>query len=455
LTTKPSVSAWLDAQPLGPPLWALYAALSLLVAFDGFDAQVIGFVAPAIVEDWGIRPVALAPVFAAGLFGMAIGALSVSPIADRIGRRPILVGAGAAFGICVLITSFVRSVDELLLMRFLTGFALGGVFPNALSLGAEFTPARLRTKAVMLLAGCFTLGAAIGGACATAIIPIAGWRSLFLIGGFAPLIISLLLPFWVPESIKFLALKGAKAKLAFGLNRIFPHAATPADERLEIDEPSRVSLPIAHLFREGRGWPTILIWTISFANLLELYFLSNWLPTLLKGAHVPIKTALLASTLLQVGGTIGTVLLAFMTGRFKLVWLLAINFTVAAAAIFVIGFSVAAPALLLLSVSIAGFCVGGGQPGNNAVNAAYYPTFIRASGVGWAQGIGRFGSIAGSVLGGVFLQMHLSLNTLFMIASAPSVITVLALIALSKTSSWQTAYGVERLATDRTGANIR
>jgi len=138
-----------------------------------------------------------------------------------------------------------------------------------------------------------------------------------------------------------------------------------------------------------------------------------------------------------------------------LVWLLAINFIVATAAIFVIGFSVAAPALLLLSVSIAGSCVGGGQPGNNAVNAAYYPTFIRASGVGWAQGIGRFGSIAGSVLGGVFLQIHLSLNTLFMIASAPSVITVLALIALSKTSSWQTAYGVERLATDRNGANIR
>ena len=248
-----SISALIDAESIGLPLKLLYAALTLLVMFDGFDAQVIGFVAPAIVDEWGARPAALAPVFAAGLLGMAIGALAVSPLADRFGRRPVLVVAGASFGLTVLITAFVQSIDQLLIIRFVTGFALGGVFPNALSLTSEFTPSRHRTKAVMLMAGSFTFGAAVGGACATVMIPLAGWRGLFLIGGLAPLLIAAVLPLFVPESIKFLAMKRDDARIQAVLRRIFPGSSQPEGAGFEFEADREVALPIVHLFRDGRA----------------------------------------------------------------------------------------------------------------------------------------------------------------------------------------------------------
>lgn len=430
----------IDAQGVGPRLVLLYGLCALCLMIDGFDAQVIGFVAPAIVESWRIKPAALAPVFAIGLFGMVLGSLCLSTVADRIGRRPVLIGATVWFGLAVLATSLAHNLPELLTMRFITGFGLGGIMPNVLALSSEYTPARHRTTAVTLMGGGFTLGAAIGGFSAAALIPVLGWQALFVIGGVPALAIAALLYLLTPESAKFLAVRRAgDARIAAAIRRVFPVGGSANDLHFRAEEQQDVRAPVAHLFRERRGWPTVLIWIVTFMNLLELFFLSNWLPTLLRSARVPIHEALLASTALQVGGVFGTLIFAGLARRLNLLAVLCVNFVVAAAAIFSIGYAIPSPNLLLTSIFMAGLCIVGGQPAISALAASYYPTFIRSTGVGWALGIGRFGSIAGPLVGGLFLQMSWGVTPLFMAAAAPALVAMAGLIALSGAPAYRSS----------------
>lgn len=427
------LEALIDRQNVGAPLIGLCALGALCMIMDGFDAQVIGFVAPAIVEDWKISPSALAPVFSIGLLGMVIGSLAISPLADRHGRRPMLILSVSFFGLCMLATGAVHTMRELLIMRLVTGVGLGTTVPNVLALVSEFTPARHRSAAVMIMAACFTVGAAVGGYNAAWMIPAYGWRSLFAAGGAIPLLIAALMFFWLPESAKLLALSGAEsARIKNALGKIYAKAARAANSNfLSVKSPPS-HIPVAELFRDGRFWPTILIWLLNFINLLQLYFLSNWLPTLLRSSHLTMKTAVTSGTFLQVGGLTGALLVALLTRRIRLIILMTVNFFAAAVAIFELGQMIESPAWVLVPIFAAGFCVIGGQPAISAITAQYYPTLIRSSGVGWSLGIGRIGSIAGPLVGGLFLEMKWGNGRLFLTAAIPSLIAGFAVLLLAR-----------------------
>ncbi|MDP9013299.1 MAG: MFS transporter [Pseudomonadota bacterium] len=428
------LEALIDRQSVGAPLIRLCALGALCMIMDGFDAQVIGFVAPAIVEDWKISPSALGPVFSIGLLGMVIGSLAISPLADRHGRRPVLILSVTFFGLCVLATNAVHTMRELLIMRLVTGLGLGATVPNVLALVSEFTPARHRSAAVMIMAACFTVGAAVGGYNAAWMIPAYGWRSLFVLGGAIPLLVAVSMFVWLPESAKLLALTGAAStRIKNALGKIYAQAAAGASDASFLSVKStRAHIPVAELFRDGRLWPTILIWLLNFINLLQLYFLSNWLPTLLRSSHLTMKTAVTTGTFLQVGGLTGALVLALLTRRFRLITLLTVNFCAAAVAIFALGQTMASPAWVLLPIFAAGFCVIGGQPAISAITAEYYPTSIRSSGVGWSLGIGRIGSIAGPLVGGLFLAMNWGNGRLFLTAAIPSLIASCAVLMLAR-----------------------
>src|ERR1700692_1054967 len=202
------VAGFIDQQPVGGFQIKLLLACAAVLFLDGFDTTSIGFVAPALAKEWGLTKGALGPVFSAGLFGLMIGALIFGPVADRIGRKNIIVLSTAAFGIGTLITIFAQDVYWLIAIRFLTGLGLGGAMPNAIALTSEFSPQRRRGTMVMAMFCGFSVGAALGGLLAAALIPMFGWRSVFVIGGVAPLIYAPFLASWLPESIRFLALTG-------------------------------------------------------------------------------------------------------------------------------------------------------------------------------------------------------------------------------------------------------
>ncbi len=358
---------------------------------------------PRLAKEWGLTKGALGPVFSAGLFGLMIGALVFGPLADRIGRRKIIIFSTLAFGIGALVTAFVQDVNTLLAIRFLTGLGLGGAMPNAIAMTSEFNPRRRRATMVMIMFCGFSVGAALGGFLAAALIPQFGWRSVFVVGGVAPLLLVPILALKLPESVRFLALTGrANERVAELLGLINPKTAFAPATQFVVHEPELPGIPVLHLFREGRTLVTLLLWVVFFMSLLDIYFLANWLPTVLNDLGASVSSAVAIGSMLQVGGVVGTFALGSIIDRFSFRALALVYFMAvfAVGAIGQLGHSVV---FVTMAIFVAGFCVVGGQIAANALAAAFYPTSVRATGVGWALGIGRVGSIVGPLVGGVLL----------------------------------------------------
>src|SRR6266404_4867300 len=364
------VAEFIDRQPVGGCQIILILTCAAVLFLDGFDTQAIGYVAPALAKEWGLTKGALGPVFSAGLFGLMIGALVFGPLADRVGRKKIIILSTLAFGLGALVTAFVQDVNTLLAIRFLTGLGLGGAMPNAVAMTSEFNPRRRRATMVMIMFCGFSVGAALGGQLAAALIPQFGWRSVFIVGGVAPLLLVPILALRLPESVRFLALTGrANERVAQLLGLISPKAVFAPATQFVIHEPGLAGIPVLHLFREGRTAVTLLLWVVYFAAVFAV-------------------------------GAIGQ-----------------------------LGHSVV---FVTMAIFAAGFCIVGGQIAANALAAGFYPTSVRATGVGWALGIGRVGSIVGPLIGGALLTAKWSTASVFAAAALAALCAALAAFCLSR-----------------------
>ncbi len=419
------VPAFIDAQKIGRYQIFLLLVCASVMFCDGFDAQMMGYVAPSIAKEWGVTRPQLGPVFSASLIGLMCGALTLGPVADKIGRRWIILISTLVFGALTLATMFASNLNEMLMLRFLTGIGLGGAMPNAIALTAEFSPKRRRATMVMSMFIGFSIGAAVGGAVSAWLIPEFGWRSVFLYGGALPLVLLPFLLFALPESVRFLALKGRDDGVLKLLVRAFPNAGLHSGTHFMLSEPLAKGIPVFHLFRGGRALATVLIWILFFMSLLELFFLSSWLPTVVNDLGASVSMSAQLGGLFQWGGVIGTFALGsamdkLATKALGYVYLFGV-FTVAS--IGMVGHSIP---LLAVAIFFAGLCIVGGQNCSNATAAAFYPTAMRSSGMGWAFGIGRIGSVIGPVIGGQLLALHWPVQDLFMAAAIPPAIAAIA-----------------------------
>ncbi len=422
------VRQFIDEQPVGRYQLLVAGMCSLLVFVDGFDAQAMGYVAPALSAAMQIPRSVLGPVISSGLVGMMIGAMVSGPLADKLGRRPVLIGCAVIFGIGSLLTATAQSVETLAAFRALTGLGMGGAMPNAIALTSEYMPHRRRGTAVTTMICGFSLGAAVGGFVAAAIIPRYGWQAVFVVGGVAPLAIAGAAYLWLPDSIRFLLIKGGSEERARKyLERISPGAALPRTLTSTLGESeSRDSFLVLQLFAGRRGAGTLFIWTVYFMNLLNLYFLNSWLPTIISDANIPVATAIRLTALFQVGGIGGALVLGAILDRYFSFWILAGCYLWAAVCVFFIGASGASPLLLGVTIASAGLGIIGGQNACHALTAGFYPTAIRSTGVGWALGIGRIGSIVGPILGGLLLARGTPIGQVFWAAAIPALIATLA-----------------------------
>jgi AAHS family 4-hydroxybenzoate transporter-like MFS transporter len=441
-----NVSDLLGNSTIGPLHMRVFVLTTASLIMDGFDVQAMGYVAPAVLQDWNIPRALMGPVFAAANFGVLIGSLVFSVVADRIGRRPVLVGATLFYAVMSLATATAQDVTQLLWLRFIAGIGMGCIIPNSTALIGEFSPTRLRVTLMMCITVGFTGGAALAGVVSLWMIPAFGWRSVFLVGGAIPLVIGLFMLWGLPESLQFLAVRRNRNTLVRWLKQLDPRMPIDASTEFITNEPPRAGVPVVHLFREGRSIATVLLWVINFMNLLVLYSLSNWLPTVVTAMGYDAQIAVWMGLWLQAGGTIGAYGLAWLIARGSFLPMLTATFAVATLSIAFIGQPGLSLTALGVIVFVAGWCVIGGQPGINALSATYYPTSLRSTGIGWGLGVGRIGAIVGPYIGGVLIGQKWTEQQLFWAAAAPALVTTLTFVMLSFTMKLPTSTPAARAA---------
>jgi len=430
------------------PLHILIVALCTTVAvFDGFDTQLIAYVAPVIVREWGIPLSLLGTIFGAGTTGLAIGACVLPILADKFGRKPLILVSTAIFGLASLATPLVDSFQGLLLMRALAGLGLGAALPNAVALVSEYAPNGMRVLVNITLSG-FGIGALICGVVAAGVIQPFGWRAMFYIGGAIPLVSLIPIALWLPESLPFLALKGTgNARIAQILSAINPMGSFSETARYVIAETKLKGFTVQHLFRDHRGLMTVVLWIAQFMNLLVLLFMLNWTPSLMREAGLSLQSAIATTVGFSVGGVIGAITLGRLMDRLGPFGVILTNFVITAGMIAVMASSIGNILVLQAAVCLTGFGVGGGQNSLNTLTGMLYPTAIRSTGVGWAMGIGRIGSIVGPVLGGVLVAAHWSVQMIIMVQAIPMLIGGFCIFCLPKVRAAEQAIKGARLST--------
>jgi AAHS family 4-hydroxybenzoate transporter-like MFS transporter len=381
--------------------WQVALLCALVAICDGFDTQAIAFVAPVIAKQWGIAPGGFGPVFAAGLVGLALGAFLFGAAADRIGRKPVILFCVALFGVSSILTALSGGLTELALWRVLTGLGLGGVLPNLIAVTNEAAADDRKDKLVMMMFCGFPLGATIGGLVSAPLIEAAGWHSVFILGGVLPLVLLPVLLLRLPSGVP---------------------------ERLEPAPQPKGS--IAELFRHRRAVPTLLIWTAFFCNLLVMYLLVNWLPSLLSLIGTSLSVATLSTAMLNLGGIAGALVLSRLLSRGDGLLVLSCAFVAGALALVLIAKAGGNVAAMLTGAALAGTIIVGGQIAMNAVTASFYPAHIRSTGVGLALGVGRIGSIVGPLVGGLLLGAGWTGTSLVMFAVVPTLLAAVALFGL-------------------------
>ncbi|WP_248917405.1 MFS transporter [Pseudomonas entomophila] len=421
-----SFRAALDGRPVSPYQWRLLLLLILLLVTDGYDAQVLGYVIPALAQDWGLEKAAFGPVFSANLFGLTVGSLAVTPLADRFGVRRVLLCCVLLYASLTVLMVFATSLDSLMLARFFCGIGMGGAMPSAMALMADYAPPRLRTLMVTLAACGFSLGGAAGGFVAAGFIDQHGWQAVFLAGGVAPLLLFPFLALYLPESLpRLLRDTPPYARLQRITTRVLPGWQVPAAQ-VCTDEPADSKLTMVALFRDGFARPTLLLWGTFFVSLILLYFMISWLPSLLQESGLALKQANLVTSLFLFAGTFGAVCLAWCADRMKNKARLLAGVLLGAAVFSVlVGLNHDDPRWLVPSVFAAGFCIIGGQLTLNAFVSNFYPAQVRATGTGWALGVGRFGSILGPLVGSLLLTLHMPVEQIFFFCAIPALLGAL------------------------------
>src|SRR4051795_4933835 len=424
------IKAFIDQQPISAFQWLLVALCFMVVVADGMDVAIMGFVTPSILQEWNISRPAFGFVISAAPFGLVVGALVAGPSSDRFGRKPVLIVSVLNMGLLTLAAAYASSPTEMAVLRLLAGMGMGAAMPNATTLLSEYAPQRRRSLMITVMFTGFNLGSAVIGFAAGYLIPLYGWRSVLMLGGIVPLALVPFLVLFLPESARLLALHGAASKkIAATLGRVTGHRFSGDETFVSNEPPLATRKPIGVLFSHGYTATTIALWVTYFMGLMVVYLLTGWLPTLMADAGVPITTAANVTAMFQVGGTIGAVLVGWLMDKsLRPGLVIAVTYLGGALSILAVAQWGILSAALAALVFAAGFCMSGAQTGLNAFAPGCYPTVARATGVSWMLGMGRFGSILGSAVGGALLGLGWGFSAILSMLAVPAVCAAVAIL---------------------------
>jgi len=430
LANTVDIKAFIDERPISAFQWFLVAMCFLVVVADGMDVAIMGFVTPSILKEWDISRPAFGLVISAAPFGLVIGALVAGPSSDRFGRKPVLIASILLFGLLTLAAAYASSPIEMAALRLLAGMGMGAAMPNATTLISEYAPQRRRSLMITVMFTGFNVGSAAIGFAAAYLIPEYGWRSVLVLGGVVPLLLVPVLALYLPESARLLALHGATSqKIAATLGRVTGHRFSGDKIFVSVEPPVQTRTPIGVLFAREYSATTVALWVTYFMGLLVIYLLTSWLPTIITDAGLPISMAVKVTAMFQVGGTLGAIVVGWTMDRARPAIVIAVAYLGGGLCIFALSQIGVLSAVLAVLIFSAGFCMSGAQTGLNAFAPGCYPTMARATGVSWMLGMGRFGSIFGSYIGGTLLGLGWGFGAIFAALAVPAVCAAIAIAA--------------------------
>jgi AAHS family 4-hydroxybenzoate transporter-like MFS transporter len=430
MNVRINVTDVIDQAPLSRIQWAVLGLCFLSALVDGYDTQVLAYSLSSIAAEWGVKPAAFAPAFTSGLLGLTIGAIVFGQLGDKIGRKPTLIICSLFLALFTFSVAFARDTSDLLWMRFLVSLGVGGILPNFSSLVADYMPESRRKTAVTAVIGGCAGGAWLGGMVAGIIIPMFGWRSTFYAGGGSTLLIALACLAFLPESPKFLALRGGmNSEVARILKLISPGLQTlNAVFIANAHQEERASL--FSLVREGRAAATTLFWCAMIINLMVLYLMVLWLPALARETGISIQQSLFASSLFSCGGLFGSVILGFVSKRVGQYATVSGCYCLMALVSVLLSRSGGNPTLFAVAAFSTGVVTFGGWSALTALIASYYPTEIRSTAIGYGTGVGRAGSMMSPWLVGIFLASGWQAHEILLLPTVPAVIAAVFVAAI-------------------------
>ena len=396
-------------------------------ALDGFDILAISFIAAEIADEWSLAPDELGLLFSGSLIGMMIGAFTIAPLADRFGRKPVLIASLGLIATGMVATSGVASAPWLFIARVITGCGVGGVLPNINTLVAEYAPLKHRNMAISTLMIAYPIGAILAGVIVAWIMPVWGWRAVFLAGGLATLVIMPLLFLLLPESVHFLIDRRPRDALS-RVNRILarmhldPIEAMPPREVAD-DAPPSASELLAPEYR----WRFLLLLTAFFMCTLVVYFVLSWTPKIIIDAGMGSELGIYGGTILNAGGIAATLLMGYLFGLYGLRRVLVTIYLLQAGLMIVFAYVVGGPVyLVLLITGLLGGCTHAGIVGLYTCSAWLFPTRLRSTGLGWAIGLGRSGAVIGPYLAGLLMSFGWSREAYFIVMGTPILLAAVA-----------------------------
>ncbi|MCO1368658.1 MFS transporter [Burkholderia multivorans] len=424
------VQSFIDGRKMSFYQLSVIAICVAVLVLDGFDAVMIAYVAPSLAGILHLAPKELGPLFAAGLGGLTVGAFLCGPLADKVGRKRVLIASVAIFGGFTLLSSIFDSLSLLTTLRFLAGLGLGGAGPSAMALIAEMCPRDRRSSQLAWLGCGIPLGGGLAGFVAARMIPVYGWPSMFVIGGILPLLLLIAIAIRVPDSVRFLLLHHAgQSKVRRVMSKIAPEQDFSSVAFSSRNEKESRAV-VLNLFKDGLASSTLLLWLASFCTLMVVYFLTNWLPILLHSTKHSLGETSILLSLFLIGSPFGSLTVGFLMDRYSRHICMVVSALIAAVCLVVIG-NVVSDLLPAAVVSMAvGASCGACVTGSSILASFLYPTAVRATGIGWTAGCGRLGSVFGTMSGSVLLATGMAVPSLLKVASIPCFLASASFFAL-------------------------
>lgn len=428
------VDELVDRQKLTGRNYFLLGLLLIALLCDGFDLQLVNFALPTLAREWGVAPEALKFTVVANLLGMMFGAIFLGNLGDRYGRKRVIVVGTILYACTAFACVLARTPDQLAVLRFLTGLGLGGVLPNVIALAAEISPSSQRAKLTSIPIIGMSLGSGLPSVVAAWLVPVFGWKALFVAGGMVPIIVALVIQWKLPESLLYLTYRGRnRREIEARVRELDSSVAITPDTQFALRARAGGEKPrgsFGDLFRGDLAITTPLLWVMFSCTLLSMHFLNSWIAVILSQAGLSDVQTAFTNGAMHWGGTIAAICTVFMLGRLGLSWgllLLLLGFS-GCLTIALTGFSSAT--LLTLAVCMAGFGIIGCQGVLNASAGLIYPVSCRPTGVGAALGLGRIGSLTGPLIGAYVLAQHWPSQRMFFVPLLPLAIAALATLAL-------------------------